>query len=190
MPVRKANVVRIVGGMWRSRKISFPDAQGLRPTPDRVRETVFNWLQPVISGSRCLDLFSGSGAMGFEALSRGAREVVMLDVDAQVVAALRENAKLLQATGATILRIDALEYLRPGSQDATFDIVFVDPPYHHDLVNPCLNALVAGNWLSHTPQIFIEAERELTAFDLPTGLSLERSKTAGQVGFHLARAPD
>jgi 16S rRNA (guanine966-N2)-methyltransferase len=189
MTTKNKNVLRIVGGQWRSRKITFPDVEGLRPTPDRVRETVFNWLQPIIAGSVCLDLFSGSGAMGFEALSRGARRVVMLDADARAIASLRENARLLQTDSAEILHVDALAYLRGAPPASPFDIVFLDPPYHRDLVNPCLDLLSAGPWLARTAQIFIEAERDLNAFRLPAGLALERSKTAGQVGYHLARPP-
>jgi 16S rRNA (guanine966-N2)-methyltransferase len=185
----KSNVLRIVGGQWRSRKIAFPDVEGLRPTPDRVRETVFNWLQPIIAGSVCLDLFAGSGAMGFEALSRGAARVVMLDADARAIASLRENARTLRTDAAEIVHVDALAYLRGVPPARPFDIVFVDPPYHRDLVNPCLELLGAGPWLARNPQIFIEAERDLKSFHLPAGLALERSKTAGQVGYHLARPP-
>ncbi len=187
MKRQTSNVVRIIGGQWRGRRITFPSTPELRPTPDRVRETLFNWLAPIIEGSRCLDLFAGSGALGFEALSRGASAVVMLDRNAEIVAALRASARLLNADSLEVAQTDALSYLLGMPPSAPFDIVFVDPPYHRDLVNPCLDLLGAGAWLSRSAQLFIEAEREFDAFRLPPGLVLARSKIAGQVGYHLAR---
>src|SRR4030088_3459460 len=126
MPAR-SNSVRIIGGLWRSRLIEFPGAADLRPTPDRVRETLFNWLGQDLSGMTCLDLFAGSGALGFEALSRGAASVIMVEKDPAVLRALRDNARKLGATGLTRARGDAQECARGAPP--RFDVVFVDPPY-------------------------------------------------------------
>ena len=125
------NTVRIIGGEWRRRVLRFPDAQGLRPTPDRVRETLFNWLGQDLDGLSCLDLFAGSGALGFEAASRGAAKVVMVEHAPKVAAALEENARLLDAGGRLqIVRADAVKFA--SSLTATgvrFDVLFLDPPY-------------------------------------------------------------
>lgn len=181
------NTLRIIGGTWRRRKLHFPDVAGLRPTPDRVRETLFNWLQPMIAGAHCLDLFAGSGALGFEALSRGATSVVMVERDGNAVKQLRENIALLKTAQADVLQRDALEFLDSGRRDlAPFDVVFLDPPYQHDLINPCCAALQRGDWLSASCTLFIEAERELQRFALPPGFEHVRNKHAGQVGYHLA----
>ncbi|MBI5463147.1 MAG: 16S rRNA (guanine(966)-N(2))-methyltransferase RsmD [Gammaproteobacteria bacterium] len=182
------NQVRIGGGQWRGRKLSFPDVPGLRPTPDRVRETLFNWLAPVLAGSRCLDLFAGSGALGFEAASRGAAEVVLVERDATVVKALREQQQRLAATQIQIVQADALQFL--GGTPRPFDIVLLDPPFGQDLLEAALAALTSA-WLAPTAFIYLEAERavaaETLAALLPDGFELFRSKTAGQVGYHLAR---
>lgn len=124
---RGANRVRIIGGQWRSRLLQFPDSTGLRPTGDRVRETLFNWLGQTLRGQACLDLFAGSGALGFEAASRGADRVVMIESNADAVEALTENKRLLQADQCEIKRADAMAYLRHPA--CKFDIVFVDPPF-------------------------------------------------------------
>ena len=128
----RANSVRIIGGYWRSRILRFPDTPGLRPTPDRVRETVFNWLGQDLSGKRCLDLFSGSGVLGFEAASRGAHQVVMVERDRRAAQILQTNAHLLGATPAAaapveVVHADALEFL--GRERRDYDVMFVDPPY-------------------------------------------------------------
>jgi 16S rRNA (guanine966-N2)-methyltransferase len=187
MPTKHPNTLRIIGGAWRGRKLHFPDVDGLRPTPDRVRETLFNWLQPIITGARCLDLFAGSGALGFEALSRGAASAVMLERDGNAVKQLHENIALLKTTAAQVLQRDALEFLNSGRGDAApFDVVFLDPPYHQNLIAPCCAALERGDWLSANSYLFIEAERELQTFALPHGFEHIRNKHAGQVGYHLA----
>lgn len=136
------NRVRIIGGQWRSRLLRFPPATQLRPTPDRVRVTLFNWLGQRLDGMSCLDLFSGSGALGFEALSRGAARVVMVERDREAVRALKDNARLLEATGAEIVEGDALDYLtRPMT--APFDVAFVDAPYASDLAARAMERLPA-----------------------------------------------
>lgn len=176
--------LRIIGGTWRSRRLVFPASEGLRPTPDRVRETVFNWLTPHLPGAACLDLFAGSGAFGFEALSRGAARVVLVEKRLEVVEALRHNRGQLKADQADIVHADALQYLRGPA--AAFDIVFIDPPYDSGLLGPCLELLDARGWLKPDASIYLEAPRDAEP-PLPSSWQLLRSKTAGQVGYHLAR---
>jgi len=161
----------------------------LRPTPDRVRETLFNWLAPVLPGARCLDLFAGSGALGFEALSRGAAQAVLVERDPQALAALGRNAGALAAEGARIVSADAVEYLRRTAEP--FDIVFLDPPFAlaegGDLIEPCLTLLHERGWLNRAGRVYLETRRK-TPPDLPAGWQLEHSRRAGQVRYHLARA--
>lgn len=190
MPARRhrarpgaANRVRIIGGAWRGRRIAFADRAGLRPTPDRVRETVFNWLAPWLAGARVLDLFAGSGAFGFEALSRGAAEAVLVDSDPQVVRSLQRQGEELGARGARYVCADALRFLAAPAQP--FDVVFLDPPYGRGLLAPCARALAAGGWLAPDARLYLEAERNLTP-ELPDGWALLRSRQAGEVGYHLA----
>jgi 16S rRNA (guanine966-N2)-methyltransferase len=179
--------VRIIGGTWRSRRLGFPGTAGLRPTPDRVRETVFNWLAPYLPGAACLDLFAGSGAFGFEALSRGAAHAVLIEQNSDVVAALRSNRDHLQAAGAEIVHADAIDYLRGPVQ--TFDVVFVDPPYASGQLERCTRLLAERGWIKPGGLVYLEArEREVPS--LPPGWQLLRSKTAGQVGYHLCRRID
>lgn len=179
-----AHALRIIGGAWRSRRISFPASEDLRPTPDRVRETVFNWLAAQLPGAVCLDLFAGSGAFGFEALSRAAARVVLVEKRLEVVAALRHNREQLRAEQADIVHADAVEYLR-GPVEA-FDIVFIDPPYASGLLGPCAELLEARGWLKPDAFIYLEAPHGEAPL-LPENWRLVRSKTAGQVGYHLAR---
>lgn len=184
MGARKPNQLRIIGGRWRGRKVTFAAVPGLRPTPDRVRETLFNWLQPVIDGAHCLDLFAGSGAMGLEALSRGAADVVMVDRDPSVVAALREQLERLGAGGARLVIADALAFLESPAEH--FDIVFLDPPYGQNLLVPCCERLESGGWLAADAHIYLEQESSLALPPLPDGWQVLRSKRAGEVGYHLA----
>lgn len=132
----KTNQVRIIGGQWRRRNLHFPDVAGLRPTPDRVRETLFNWLGQRLDGLRCLDLFAGSGALGFEAASRGAREVVMVERDRQALAALAGNRDLLGATQVSLVAADGLSWL--AGEAGRFDLIFLDPPFGSDLLPAAL----------------------------------------------------
>ena len=178
------NSLRIIGGQWRGRKLSFAELDGLRPTGDRIRETLFNWLMPTIHGARCLDLFSGSGALGFEALSRGAAEVVMLDREPRVAARLRQHVQTLDAQGAQVSQTDATQWLaNPGPQSA-FDIVFVDPPFALDLWQPVISALEAGPLLAEHALIYIESDRQ-TPLATPPQWALLKEKHSGQVSYRL-----
>lgn len=176
--------VRIVGGIWRSRRLGFPASAGLRPTPDRVRETVFNWLMPALPGARCLDLFAGSGAFGFESVSRGAAHVVLVEKQIEVVAALRENRVRLKTDAVEIVHADAMQWLiSPGPP---FDIIFLDPPYSSNLLNACVQLLETRDWVKPNGLVYLEtAKGEVPG--LPENWQLLRSKLAGQVGYHLAR---
>ena len=178
------NRLRNIGGEWRGRKLAFPPLAGLRPTPDRVRETLFNWLRDVIPGARCLDLFAGSGALGFEALSRGAAAAVLVDEQAQVVAQLREHTTTLHATGASVIHADALTFLRqPPARP--YDVVFLDPPFQDHVIGKCLALLAVPGWLATDAWIYIEAARDTLLPPLPAGWEAVRAKHAGQVGYHL-----
>lgn len=176
--------VRIIGGVWRSRRLSFPASAGLRPTPDRVRETVFNWLTPALPGASCLDLFAGTGAFGFEALSRGAARALLVEKQIEAVEALRANSARLKAEAAEIVHADALQWLRRPAQ--AFNIVFLDPPYASGLLGPCIELLEANAWIKPGGLVYIETPKGETA-PLPAHWQIVRTKTAGQVGYHLAR---
>ena len=172
------NRVRIIGGQWRSRLVRFPDAPGLRPTPDRVRETLFNWLGQHLDGLSCLDLFAGSGALGFEALSRGARRVVMVERDRATAAALRASARALEAVNLEIVESEALRFLaRPGER---YDVVFVDPPYAENLVPVVFERLAPH--LAPGARVYAESAQ---ALDLPAGWRALKEDRAGAVRFAL-----
>jgi 16S rRNA (guanine966-N2)-methyltransferase len=180
----RGNQLRIISGRWRGRWLGFPPVQGLRPTPDRVRETVFNWLAPWIPGARCLDLFAGSGALGIEALSRGAAEVVFVERHPGVAQRLRENLILLGVDAPQIAQTDALAWLK--GQARPFDIILLDPPFGQGLLVPVCEALERGSWLGPEARIYLEAERELATLELPETWEISREKTAGQVAYRLA----
>jgi 16S rRNA (guanine966-N2)-methyltransferase len=175
------NALRIIGGQYRRRVLRFPDSEGLRPTPDRVRETLFNWLGQDLAGQHCLDLFAGSGALGFEALSRGAARVVLVEQAPPVLAALRANAEMLGNPGALeIRRGDALQYA--ASTKAKFDLIFLDPPFKKGWI-PRLEALVSG-LASDNAAIYVEAEQEIAA--LGDWRAVRHGK-AGEVHYQLMR---
>jgi len=153
--------VRIIGGRWRGTRLVVPDVQGLRPTADRVRETLFNWLQPVLPGARVLDLFAGSGALGLEALSRGAGEALLVERDPALAEGLRATIERLQAGGqAHLVRADALALLRTPVH-GRFDIVFLDPPFGLELWQPVFAALLP--WTTDAAWLYVEAPREARA---------------------------
>ncbi len=181
----QANRVRIIGGSHRGRHISFPDAAGLRPTPDRVRETLFNWVQPFIPGSRCLDLFAGSGALGFEAASRGAESVTLVERNPEVAGYLRQNAQALGLPNVEVLTADALGWL--ASVNGGFDLVFVDPPFAAQLLEPVLRCLVRPGLLREGTRIYLEGDAAEPFPPLPGGLVPLREKVAGQVRYGLVQ---
>jgi 16S rRNA (guanine966-N2)-methyltransferase len=183
---RNRNSVRIIGGTWRGRRVAFPDLPGLRPTPDRVRETLFNWLQHSVAGARCLDLFAGSGALGLEALSRGAREVVFVDQAPAAASNLHAQILRLDAMARTrIMEVDAGRFLRTSPE--VFDIVFLDPPFGQGALPQYVEQLDAGSWLSNGGLVYLESEKSAAVPPLPPHWELLKSKFAGEVGYHLTR---
>jgi 16S rRNA (guanine966-N2)-methyltransferase len=178
---------RIIGGRFRGRRLGFPPLAGLRPTPDRVRQTLFDWLAPVIHGARCLDLFAGSGALGLEASSRGAAEVTFVEREPEALAAIREHLATLGVQAETCLG-DALSVLPTIQPKAggRFDLVFVDPPFDSDLRALALDALVAQDRLAPGGLVYVEGPADAAPPERP-GFELHRSKRAGNVGFHLLR---
>jgi 16S rRNA (guanine966-N2)-methyltransferase len=177
--------LRIIGGRWRGRRLNVPEAEGLRPTPDRVRETLFNWLQPYLAGASCLDLFSGTGALCLEALSRGAARVVMVEKAARVAEQLRRHVATLEAEHATVIQMDAVDFLNQAPQ--AFDIIFLDPPFRSHLIARCAEMIAARGWLRPDGLIYIETPSKYHPLPLPPTWELVRSRTAGQVGYHLAK---
>ena len=184
------NSVRIIAGAWRGRRVNFPDMPGLRPTPDRVRETLFNWLQPFIGGARCLDLFAGSGALGLESLSRGAQAVVFVEQAQRTARGLvAELARLGGTPKSRVVEMGASRFLKsPGdTYGAPFDIVFMDPPFGQNALAEYLPLVAAGDWLKPGGLVYLENEKAAGPPDLPPDWELLKSKSAGEVGYHLAR---
>lgn len=183
------NTVRIIGGRWRGRKIYFPDAEGLRPTPSRVRETLFNWLMHDVRDARVLDLFAGSGILSFEALSRGAREAVLVDHAAASCKQLNKELGNLSGANGIVLKRDALSYVAQ-TPTASFDIIFLDPPFHRDMAAPLCIHLDNHGFLHPGSLIYIETEAELHTARLPADWQLYRRSTTGQVCYSLfVKAP-
>lgn len=178
-----SNKVRIIGGIWRGRKISFPALKDLRPTPDRIRETLFNWLTPVINGAYCLDLFAGSGALGFETLSRGAEKVVMVDSESQVIAQLEANRQMLGAENLEIHHMNAAQYLPQAK--GSFDIIFLDPPFQKQLIPKFCQLIAENNLLKPKGYVYIETDLALSPDDLPTSWQIIKQKQAGKVLYYL-----
>ncbi len=178
------NQLRIIAGLWRGRKLSFPDVDGLRPTGDRIRETLFNWLAPEIQGARCLDLFSGSGALGIEALSRGAEVSVLVERDTKAAAQLKANLEILKAEQGRVVNADALGVLQKGNTDAPYHIIFIDPPFQLKLWQGVIEALEAGHWLADNATIYIESGRD-DEYQPPINWQLHRDKHAGAVSYRL-----
>ena len=177
--------LRIVAGKWRSRLLRIADVNGLRPTSSRIRETLFNWLAIDIHSARCLDLCAGTGALGIEALSRGATEVVFVEPSRNAAAVLRENLATLQASNGEIIATRAEDYLG-GDRLREFDIVFIDPPFAADLYDELCRLLNERKWLSAGAKIYIELDKSRPALQLPSDWSELKNKTAGQVRYMLA----
>ncbi|MDP3334418.1 MAG: 16S rRNA (guanine(966)-N(2))-methyltransferase RsmD [Methylococcaceae bacterium] len=177
------NKLRIIGGDWRSRQIKFVDAPGLRPTPVRVRETLFNWLQYDIIGKRCLDLYAGSGAFGFEAASRGAAFVEQVEQNPDVCRCLKENAVALKAEQVKLVQAEVFRFLSGDAQ--AFDVVFLDPPFALNLTIQTCQWLEDKGWLARHAKIYVETERKANLTGIPANWQLLKSKAAGDVAYHL-----
>lgn len=177
--------LRIIGGQWRSRILPVIQQEGLRPTTDRVRETLFNWLQAELAHSYCLDLFAGSGALGFEAASRGAANVVLIESSVNACRVLKENSKTLQADNIQCVQNDAIDWLSLNTQ--RFDIVFIDPPYASDLLNKAIAQLEINQTLTDNALIYFEHQSRDKPPELPGNWSIIRHKTAGQISYYLAQ---
>jgi len=187
---RQLNKIRIIAGRFRGRHITVADSPGLRPTGDRLRETLFSWLQPYIADTRVLDLFAGSGALGFEAASRGALQVMMIERSRKVCAGLRQNAAQLEVDNVSIFCADALDL--PDDQtiaDETFDIVFVDPPFAEQLHQAVIDMLSQSKRLAKNALIIIESDRRSPPLKIPDGWQLQKDKAAGEVQLQLYISP-
>lgn len=175
--------IRIIGGQWRGRKLPVPDSPGLRPTTDRVRETLFNWLAPHMVDARCLDCFAGSGALGLEALSRYAGSATLLEMERHVAQQLQKNLATLKAGNAKVVNTNTLTFLaQPGTPH---DVVFIDPPFRKGLLDETLRLLEENGWLAASALIYIESEVENGLPPVPASWELHREKVAGQVAYRL-----
>jgi 16S rRNA (guanine(966)-N(2))-methyltransferase RsmD len=185
MATQKLNTIRINAGEWRSRQIKFPDAEGLRPTPERVRQTVFNWLGQDLTGLTCLDLFAGTGVMGFEALSRGAVAVTLVEKSLPAYKALMANKQLLKAEHAQIMHQDALQFLNQNTQK--FNLIFLDPPYNQAWLSKILPLLAAH--LHAEGLIYAEAEYPIDpSLDFASNWQVIKQSKAGNVFYHLLKS--
>jgi 16S rRNA (guanine966-N2)-methyltransferase len=184
--IQKNNSVRITAGEYRSRKLEFPDLEGLRPTADRIRETLFNWLQDSIQGETCLDLFAGSGALGFEALSRGASQVDFIEQSTAAVNSMRGNIERLDAKHGNVYCADAFEWLDRYAQDSKrYGLVFLDPPFKGGTLARAIVKLESANILRDGGLVYIEKEAQSIDDDLPSNWVEVKSKKAGAVQFGL-----
>ncbi len=193
MPKKSRNKVRIISGRMRGRLVSFPDQPGLRPTGDRLRETLFSWLLGRLPGSRCLDMFAGSGVLGFEAVSRGASKVVMIETSKQAYSELCKNVELLQLDNVVVECGDAISVVSSGlkssadAMDDRFDVVFVDPPFAQQLHQTAIDALSAANVLADNAVVCVESAKRDKAISVPDHWILDREKVAGEVRLCLYR---
>ena len=184
--------VRIIAGLWRGRKLPVLNAQGLRPTGDRVKETLFNWLMPYIVDACCLDGFAGSGSLGFEALSRQAKSVTFLELDKAVAAQLSKNLQTLKCgqDQAKVINQSSLDYLKQPQNPphfAGFDIVFLDPPFNFGLAEQAIALLAEHHWLAPNALVYVETERD-KPLNVPDSWTLLKEKTTGQVSYRLYQA--
>ena len=180
----RAGRLRIVAGNWRSRLLDIADVEGLRPTSERIRETLFNWLAPRIHGARCLDLFAGTGALGLEALSRGARSALFVERSAVAARQIRKNIDLLDAESASVCQMSATDYLREETADR-FDIVFLDPPFADDMLSETCRLLAKRGLLAEKAVVYLELARDQGMPTLPEGWQVRKDKTAGNVRYAL-----
>ncbi len=184
---RPAGEVRVIAGLWRGRKLPVLNAEGLRPTTDRVKETLFNWLMMDVAGSRCLDCFAGSGSLGIEALSRQAQAVTFLEKFADAANQLKKNLVSLKAENGKVIQTDTLQFLTQKNSEMPFDLVFVDPPFHQGFVPQVLTALEQNGWLTENALIYVETEKNHSPLVLPEHWQVIKEKTAGQVVSRLIR---
>ncbi|WLS79217.1 16S rRNA (guanine(966)-N(2))-methyltransferase [Erwinia pyri] len=178
-----AGQIRIIGGLWRGRKLPVPDSAGLRPTTDRVRETLFNWLAPDIQGARCLDCFAGSGALGLEALSRHAASATLLELERPVAQQLEKNLATLGAKTGRVINVNTLQFLAQGGEP--YDLIFIDPPFRKGLLEQTIDQLETQGWLAESALIYVESEVEHGLPPVPVSWQLYREKIAGQVAYRL-----
>jgi 16S rRNA (guanine966-N2)-methyltransferase len=178
--------IRLISGQWRGKKLPVKDKQGLRPTTDRTKETLFNWLMHDIRDANCLDCFSGSGSLGFEALSRYSQSCTFLELDKQVAQQLQINISTLKVNNAKVIQGDSLQYLNKSAVEL-YDVVFVDPPFNLGLAQPCIELLELQGHLAESALIYVEVEMSLTTLQIPNNWSLLKDKTSGQVHYQLFR---
>jgi 16S rRNA (guanine966-N2)-methyltransferase len=181
--------LRIIGGRWRGRKLRFRAARGLRPTPDRVRETLFNWLAADLPGARCIDLFAGSGALGLEALSRGADCVCFVDNNAHALARIEQHLRALDCSDGLCHCANTLTLLAAGNAGQPWDIAFLDPPFGEGLLEPSIAALETGGWLAGNACVYLEASKHEPPPKVPANWLQHREKSAGDVRFSLFVRP-
>jgi len=181
-----SNSIRIIAGLWRGRRLSVLNSEGLRPSTDRVRETLFNWLMHDVVDANCLDLFAGTGALGLEALSRGAKSVRFVESSRSVVCALEKNIETLNVpnNAATVIRQDARSYLN-GPAPQPFDIVFLDPPFGLDLLAPAIEVINKGGWLADEALIYVEQAKKTAPVKVPDAWHLHREGRTGQSHYSL-----
>ena len=177
------NKLKIIAGEWRSRQLTFEDSPGLRPTPVRVRETLFNWLQHDVIASKCLDLYAGSGSLGFEATSRGAKSVVMIESNSQACRVIKDNIVKLSAQQIKVIQMDVFKFLAGDSTQ--FNLVFLDPPFEQGLALQSCQWLEDKNWLAPSAKIYVEVENKLLLNNIPGNWKCLKNKKAGEVGYYL-----
>lgn len=179
----KSNSIRIIAGSWRGRRLPVLDSEGLRPTTDRVRETLFNWLMHDVSGANCLDLFAGSGVLGFECLSRGAQFVQFVEADREVARSVSKNLQSLlrdgEAKRANVVPSDALDFLKVN-KGKRYDVVFIDPPFQSNLASQAIRMLVDNNWLNEHALVYLEQDSNQEADSVPEQWQVYRQGKAGQ----------
>ena len=183
--INNKNFVRIISGKYKSRKIIFPDRPGIRPTGSRIRESLFNWIQADIVNSRCLDLFSGSGALGIEALSRGAEKTTFIESDFETAICLEKNLQTLNAVNGIVVRANAISWLESQNNIEPFGFVFLDPPFKKNLLLDCISLLESNYMISDNGNIYIETEADVNLRQLPPTWRLKQKKQAGQVSYCL-----
>ena len=181
---RRAGRLRIVAGKWRNRRLEIADVAGLRPTSERIRETLFNWLTPDLPGSRCLDLFAGTGALGLEALSRDAGSADFVEASRAAVRTLTSNIRLLGSANAKVHAVDARDFVE-NYRGEPFDIVFLDPPFAAAADDELCRLVSASSLLARKAQVYLEQPRERELAELPSGWTVKKSKTAGGVRYSL-----